>query len=359
MNDFTLNLPLNRTSLGQVSICIAKEIYKRGLNPCIFPIGGIDLISHKIDKDFNSWLTEGVQKSQCKHSRHSHSLKLWHLNGGLEKFSDNQSLFTFQETDQFTEAEINVIHNQNHVFFSNNYLVDIAKSYGLHNVSYCPLGYDAESFYKLNKKYYNDDRIVFGIFGKFEQRKGHLRAIQTWCKKYANNKKYMLHLSIGNSFLTPEQNNQILGQIFGSQKPWNVNISNISQTNAEYNDVLNSIDIVIDASHNENWSLPSFQAVGLGKWGVLHGVCGISEWANNQNSVLFEPNGKMLDIYDNMFFGKGQQFSQGKYYDWNEESLIVAMEKAEKLAKTPNPEGEKLRETFSYSRVVDTILQNL
>ena len=42
-----------------------------------------------------------------------------------------------------------------------------------------------------------------------------------------------------------------------------------------------------------------------------------------------------------------------------EENMISAFEKAEKLAKTPNPEGEKLREKFSYKKVVDSILEQL
>ena len=67
MNNITLNLPLNRTSLGQVSICIAKEIYKRGVAPCIFPIGGIDLSSHQKDDNFNAWLTDCVVKNNEKH----------------------------------------------------------------------------------------------------------------------------------------------------------------------------------------------------------------------------------------------------------------------------------------------------
>ena len=63
MENFALNLGINRTSLGQVSICLLKEIYKRELSPCIFPIGPIDLTTHKKDEDFNNWLTNCIQKS--------------------------------------------------------------------------------------------------------------------------------------------------------------------------------------------------------------------------------------------------------------------------------------------------------
>jgi hypothetical protein len=35
------------------------------------------------------------------------------------------------------------------------------------------------------------------------------------------------------------------------------------------------------------------------------------------------------------------------------------MEKASEKAKTPNPEGEKLKEIFTADRMVDTILREL
>lgn len=359
MENFALNLGINRTSLGQVSICLLKEIYKRGLNPVVFPIGEIDLTTHKKDEDFNAWLISCVQKNVLTHDRNIPIFKNWHLSGGLESFSKNQYLFSYLETDLVTPTEINVIKNQEKIFVCNEYLKNLLEKSGAENVIYCPLGFDAESFYNTKKKCYPDDRIVWSILGKFEQRKGHLRAIRAWIKKYGNNKNHILHLSITNNFLNPDQNNQILNQIFEGQKPWNINILPITATNKEYNNVINAGDIVIDASHNENWSLPSFQSVCIGKQAVVHNVAGISQWSTPENTIQFETNGKMIDAADGMFFNKGGPFSQGQYFDWDEDSLIAAMERAEPLAKTFNSEGEKLKEKFSWSKSLDIILENI
>ena len=59
------------------------------------------------------------------------------------------------------------------------------------------------------------------------------------------------------------------------------------------------------------------------------------------------------------FFKDGGIFNQGRFFYVSDEEILTAMEKAEKFAKTPNPEGEKLRETFSYKKVVDNILKQL
>lgn len=357
--EFALNLGINRTSLGQVSINLLKEIYKRGYEPCVFNIGDIDLTTHKKDEDFNKWLTNCIQKSLSSHKRDIPIFKNWHLSGGLESFSKDQCLFTYLETDRATETELNVINNQKVTFVCNEYLQKLLTNQGAKNVVYCPLGYDSESFYNTRKKCYNDDRIVWGIAGKFEQRKGHLRAIRAWIKKYGRNSRHVLHLAITNNFLNADQNNHILNLIFEGKKPFNVNVLPIMATNKEYNDILNTFDIVIDAAHNETWSLPSFQAIGMGKWGVLHNAAGISQWSTHENSIQFNSNGKMIPAADNMFFNSSGPFSQGEYFDWNEEDLISAMERAETLAKTPNLEGEKLREQFTYSKSLDIILENL
>lgn len=357
--EFAINFGINRTSLGQVSINLLKEIYKRGLEPAVFPIGEIDLTTHKRDDNFNAWLTNCVKKSQLSHKRDIPILKNWHISGSLESFSKDQLLFTYLETDRATETEINIINNQKVTFVCNEYLKKVLDDSGARNIVYCPLGYDSESFYNTKRKCYPDDRIVWGISGKFEQRKGHVKAIRTWIKKYGGSPNHVLHLSIYNSFLTPEQNTQILNQIFNGNKPFNVNILPATSTNKEYNDVLNTFDIAIDAAHNETWSLPSFQAVGMGKWGVLHNAAGISQWSTPENSVRFNSNGNMIPAADNMFFNSGGPFSQGSYFDWNEEDLISAMERAETLAKIPNYEGEKLREKFTWSKSLDIILQKV
>ena len=54
--DFTLNLPLNGVSFGQVSVALLREFYKRQLSPLIIPISGVDLSSQEISGDFRMWI---------------------------------------------------------------------------------------------------------------------------------------------------------------------------------------------------------------------------------------------------------------------------------------------------------------
>ncbi len=69
------------------------------------------------------------------------------------------------------------------------------------------------------------------------------------------------------------------------------------------------------------------------------------EFANNENSVLVNPSGKISAV-DNIFFHSGSPFNNGDIFDWNEDDFIIGCEKAiERYKKNPvNEEGLKLQE---------------
>ena len=80
------------------------------------------------------------------------------------------------------------------------------------------------------------------------------------------------------------------------------------------------------------------------------------DWANEDNCILIEPNGKE-PVYDNIFFKEGTQFNQGNIYTFDDDEFISAMEKAEELCKVENKEGLKLLESFTYEKTLDSILE--
>ncbi len=60
--DFAIECPINTVSLGQVSISILREFYKKKLNPNIFPISNVDLSSCTKDEDFDKWLRKKMRR---------------------------------------------------------------------------------------------------------------------------------------------------------------------------------------------------------------------------------------------------------------------------------------------------------
>jgi hypothetical protein len=353
------NSPINSVSFGQVAVAVLRELHKKSIDPSIFPIGGsVDLSSQNLTEPLKAWLEKNTFEAPAIHSRKDPAFKIWHLNGGMESVSEKQVLLSFYELDSPTKEEINVVKN-NKTFFSSKYTVEVFKQYGA-DCEYMPLGFDSENFKVVEKKYFTDDRIIFNLCGKFEKRKNHEKVIRTWIKRFGNDKKYSLQCAVYNSFLKPEQNKNIFLSILGEDPPFNVQLVKPMPQNFLYNDFLNSGDIILGLSGGEGWALPEFQSVALGKHAVIMNAHAYKSWADEINSVLVSPSGK-LDAHDGMFFVKGQPYNQGNIFDFNEDEFIAGCEAAVNRHEINpvNEDGLLLQKTFTYENTTNQILKAL
>jgi hypothetical protein len=360
MNNLIFDGPINQLSLGNVSYNFLKEIWKRNVKTSIFPVGNSANFDSfdRANQDFLEWIKFNSFNRLKTFNHETPVLKNWHINGSESRFSKRQYLYTFYEVDSPTEEEVNIVSNQDHVFFSSSESCDIFKSKGCDNVSYVPLGFD-EDFFETNKSYLDNGVIHFGLIGKLEHRKNTQRIIQLWLKKYGDNPRYQLTCLINNPFFKPEDFAQIINQTVSNRKWKNINFLPFLKTNSEVNELMNAIDIDLSGiSNGEGWNLPAFNATALGKWSVVSNCSSHKDWATRENSILIEANNKQ-PCYDNFFFRQGAPFNQGNYYLIKDESIIDGFERAEKLAKTVNEEGKKLKNIFTYSKSIDKIFETI
>jgi len=351
-----VNAPINALSFGNVSVNILRELFKKNIDLIFFPIGDkaeMDAYD-KIEPDFVKYLQAATNDRYSKISKDIPSLKLWHIFGSETRYSKNQSLFTFHEVSEVTNIEKNLLSLQDRIFVSSNYTKNIFNLNGLDNVTHVPLGFDND--FQITNKTYLQDKIHFGILGKFENRKNTARIIKSWLKLFGNKPEYQLSCAITNPFLDKARfQNELLKVLEGKQYN-NLNFVPYMQTNSEVNDYLNSIDIDLGGlSGSEGWNLPSFNATALGKWSVVINATGHKDWATKDNSILIEPS-SLKDCYDDVFFKKGQSFNQGQFFDISDQEMNDAILKSLSYAKTPNPEGLKLQKQFTYEKTVETIL---
>jgi glycosyltransferase involved in cell wall biosynthesis len=351
-----VNAPINALSFGNVSVNILRELHKKDIDLVFFPIGDkAELEAYdKIDLSFVKYLQSATNSRYEKINKDIPTLKLWHIFGSETRYSKNQSLFTFHEVSEVTSIEKNLLNLQDKVFVSSNYTKNIFELNGIENVTYVPLGFDSD--FHITNKTYLEDKIHFGLLGKFESRKNTARIIKAWLKLFGNNSKYQLSCAITNPFLDKAKfQNELLKTLEGKQYN-NLNFVPYMQTNSEVNDFLNSIDIDLGGlSGAEGWNLPSFNATALGKWSVVMNATAHKDWATSDNSILIEPS-SLKDCYDDVFFKKGQAFNQGQFFNISDEEMENAILKSVSYAKKPNPEGLKLQKEFTYEKTVETIL---
>ena len=354
--EFTLQLPINNLSFGQVSLSVLKEIYERELEPNIFPVNE-DISAYSLNEDFIKWLKSCISKATRSHDRKKlTTFRIWHLNQHcLSSLSEKQAVLSFYELDSPTPSEINVAKNIDSLAFSCNHSIDALSNYGV-KASHIPLGFDSQHFKKLDKAYYDDGRIVFNICGKLEKRKRHSKIIESWVRKFGNDKKYFLQCAIHNPFLKKEMPS-LINRMLGGEKFFNVQFLDFMSKNIVYNDFLNSGDIILGLSGGEGWGLPEFHSTAIGKHAVIMNATGYKEWATPQNSVLVEPCGKIPSA-DGVFFQEGAEYNQGRIFDFDEDSFISGCEEAVKRVESNrlNKEGLKLQDKFTYSKTTDKIL---
>lgn len=350
MNNLIFKCPINSLSFGNVAFNLLKEMFKQSMEVAIFPIGKVETSSFGgVSSDFKEWMEDGINNRNTKIKKDWPCLQLWHLNGSEESLSSRKILYTFHELDKPTQSELNLSAIQDRCVFSSNY----SKSLFPNSLVAHP-GFD-EDFHKTDKKYL-DNKIHFGLMGKFEKRKHTEKIITTWAKKYGNNFNYQLTCCINNPFFKKEDMQNIYKKIVMETQAKNINFLPFLPKNSQVNDFYNSIDIDLGGmSGAEGWNLPSFNATCLGKWSVVLNATSHKDWANDKNSILVEPSGKAT-AEDGIFFTKDSEFNRGNIYTFEEEELISAMETAESLCKNNNHEGEKLRDQFTYSKTLESIL---
>ena len=356
MSSLIFEAPSNSLSFGNVSLNFLRALYEKGTDVLYFPIGGkVEFDAFNIDKDFGKWIHSSINKRFKKLNKDLPSLKLWHLQGSEMRIGASQSVYTFYECNEPTEEELAIARLQDNVFFSSSYAQDVFKSKGASNTHHIPIGFDPD-FHQTNKTYL-EDKIHFGLMGKLEKRKNTTQIIKAWAKKYANNYKYQLTCCIINPFFSPEDMNKIIGEALGGEHYGNINFLPYLKTNAEVNDLMNSIDIDLTGlSGAEGWNLPSFNCTALGKWSIVLNSTSHKDWATPENSILVEPSG-LEDIYDDVFFRKGAPFNQGEKYTVTEDQIIEKMEFSETKAKIKNTEGEKLVDKFTYQKTINSLLE--
>jgi glycosyltransferase involved in cell wall biosynthesis len=310
------------------------------------------------ENDFVKWIIANSIKSEELHNKNVPIFKLWHISGSLESYSSQQYLYTFYELDSPTQRELNILKNQSKVMMPSSHYTDLFKSFGI-NCLTIPLGFDSKTF-QIQNVPKNDSRIIFGLAGKLEKRKHHLKIINSWAKKYGNRSDVFLNCAIFNNFLKPEDQSAMISQALEGKRYFNINFLPWMENNSDYNQFLNSNNIIIAMSGGESWGLPEFTSVALGKYCVGLKAHGYKEWMNEDNSICLTPTGK-IPVYDNIFFREGQPFNQGNIFDFSVDEFLDACDIAiEKAKSNPiNENGLKLQKEFTWQKTTDLILENI
>ena len=358
MNELIVKCPINSVSFGNVSLNLMREFFNKGIRIGHFPIGNPDAsVYDKLTPAMKEWLQECLNNRFKMLDREIPTLQLWHLNGSENRITPKQYLITFYELNSPTLVEKKLADLQDEVLFSSQHAADAFRNVGCKNISSIPMGFDTDL--SITGKTYLQDKVHFGLMGKWEKRKHSAQILKLWAKQYGNDHNYQLSCCITNPFMKPEELNEAISEVLGGERYSNINFLPFLKTNSEVNEFLNAIDIDLSGlSGGEGWNLPAFNATALGKWSVVLNATSHKDWATPENSILVSPSGQ-TPAADGKFFFQGGDFNQGSIYTFSDEDALLAMKEAESKAGSPNAEGIKLQQEFSYAKTVDAILNRI
>lgn len=352
--------PINSLSLGNVTVNFLRELISKGIKLNTFVVSDrAEFAAYdRIDEGVRETIIKSASERFVDYDASIPVLKVWHINGSHFRAAKNQYLYTFYEVDDPTPQEVGIVKSQEHVFFSSSAAANIFKERGCENVSFVPLGFDKD--FNMVPENKVNGVIHFSLIGKFESRKNTRAIIKAWTELFGDKQGYQLSLLVNNPFIPEEEFASTLMEALG--KRWaNVNLLPRLDNNSQVASLHKSTDIDLSGlSSGEGWNLPSFNSTCLGKWSVVSNCSSHKDWANDENSILIEPEGKR-PCYDGRFFQEGAPFNQGELHVLPSDTIKSGILKAvERFRENPvNKQGKKLQEVFTYSNTLDKILDKI
>lgn len=356
MKDLIVQVPINDTSIGNVSIAFLRELYELDINISLFPVSDLVNIDvyDDLDQGFINWMNNSFENRFKSLKRDTPSLQVWHINGSEKRISNNNFLYTFHETDKPTLSERNICNIHKKVIFSSKFSKDLFSSIGVKNCESVPLGLD--KCFNIKEKKFGNHVKHFGLMGKFEKRKNTSLILEAWAEKFGNNPDFQLSCAVINRFIDSGKLNQLIGTALKGKTYSNINFLPFLPKNSDVNTLINSIDIDLTGlSGGEGWNIPAFTSTCLGKWSCVTNCTSHKDWANESNCILIEPEGT-FNSDDGIFFKEGAEFNQGNFNSISKESINNAFDTAIEKSRKTNDLGMKLIDKFNYKKSIESIL---
>jgi len=322
-----LNLiaPINQLGYGVTGFNVLKALVGAGHNVSYFPIGqpqwGVKPEDNFIEKCFNNSKTFNSEAP---------SIRLWHQNdlamfpGGGERIG-----WPIFELNKLTMVESHHLLSVDRLFVCSQWAKDVLEAEGIAKevrVDVVPLGVDNSVFYvdevaRSKREYWTRDKTILINAGKWEVRKGHRELLDAFCKAFKPEDQVELWMINENPFIGQE-NEQWKTQYIASPMGGNIKILPRVNTQEELRQRFNKADFGVFPAHAEGWNLEVIELMACGVPSIVTNYSGHTEFCNDANSYLVEPNG-MESAQDGKWFT-----GQGEWCSFEVDALVDAMRAA-------------------------------
>jgi glycosyltransferase involved in cell wall biosynthesis len=319
-----LNLvaPINQLGYGVVGYNVLKSLLANH-DVSYFAIG-------KPSWDSDLTFVKGAIERAQSFNKDAPSIRIWHQNdlamfpGGGQRIG-----WPIFELNKFTDIEKVHLSSVDKLFVCSNWAKTVLEENGIKpplGIHVVPLGVDTSIFYKneaalQHRAYWTQDKTVFLNVGKWEVRKGHNELVEAFNAAFTPEDDVELWMLNHNPFIGRENENWKTKYL---SSPMGGAIKIIPRMNSqkELCDVFNSVDFGVFPAHAEGWNLEPLELMACGIPSIVTNYSGHTEYLNETNSLLVEPNG-MESARDGRWF-----HGNGEWCTFEIDELVAAMRAA-------------------------------
>lgn len=319
-----LNLvaPINQLGYGVVGYNVLKSLQTAGHEVSYFPLG-----NPSWDSDL-SFVKSALEQAKSFDSS-APSVRIWHQHdlamfpGGGKRIG-----WPIFELNKFTDVERRHLMSVDRLFVCSQWAKDVLEQEGIivDRIDVVPLGVDTSIFCEnkealLHRAYWTKDKTVFVNVGKWEIRKGHNELLEAFNAAFTPDDDVELWMLNQNPFIGHE-NEMWKTKYLASPMGGSVRILPRVNSQKELCAIFNSVDFGVFPAHAEGWNLEPLELMACGVPSIVTNYSGHTEYCDESNSFLVEPNG-MESAQDGRWF-----HGQGEWCSFEIDALVSAMKAA-------------------------------
>lgn len=350
--ELNLIAPVNPLGYGVVGYNVLKALDKLGHDVAYFPLGdpswaGDPGLQGLIEKT-RSRAQFYPNKAPC--IRIWHQFELDHFIGGGERIG-----WPIFELNRFNDKERHHLESVDKLIVCSQWSKDIIEENGIDVDTFVvPLGVDLETFNvdeaaKNSRPSWCKDTTIFINVGKWEKRKGHEELCVAFSEAFEPGDNVELWMINDNPFIGSE-NNTWKKKYASSKMGSHIKFFPRFDMYSHLRVIFNQVDCGVFPSHAEGWNLEIPELFACGAHVIATNYSGHTEFVNEENTKLIQPNGMELAQDGKWFHG------QGEWCSYKVKDLIDRLKEVHELKQSGqlgiNKAGIETAKKFTWENTI-------
>ena len=220
------------------------------------------------------------------------------------------------------------------------------------SVSVIPLGVDRSIFHEVS---YEPNKYIFLSAGKWEIRKGQNDIVEAFNRAFNPSDETELWMSMYNAFMPKEEMDKIRIRYLNTKmgRAGKIKFVGPFKTQNDLARIMQSVSCGVFPSKAEGWGMETLEMMSCGKPVIVSNYSAHTEYCDDNNSLLIDPDG-IVPAHDGMWF-----FGQGNWCTIPIDSIVDAMLYAYRAGNKVNNDGIITAEKYSWKNTADCILKSL